>query len=167
MKHRLIEIDTLKAHPDYAPILAHWSYDEWYKNRAMEFDLILKSYKARTLNDHIPISLVAINVNFPVGMVSLKENDLWSRKDLSPWLTALYVMPEYRGMGIGSILIDGAVQKAARLGYERIFLFLGKNNTFDLENFYKHKGWLFFSKACDNDGEDTSIYYTLTQGNPK
>ena len=45
-------------------------------------------------------------------MVSLKENDLWSRKDLNPWMASLYVVPEYRGKGIGSSLVTHAAETA-------------------------------------------------------
>ena len=79
-------ITLLKKHPDYAPILALWAYREWYKTRSIPFDLIIKSYKKRINHEQMPMTWIAIEDDIPAGMVSLKENDLWSRKNLNPWL---------------------------------------------------------------------------------
>ena len=54
----------------------------------------------------------------------LKENDLWSRKDLNPWLASLYVINEYRNKGIATQLIHSVCKKAQQLGIDTMYLFL-------------------------------------------
>jgi GNAT superfamily N-acetyltransferase len=98
-------ITLLKKHPDYASILAFWAYREWYKTRSIPFEIIIKSYKERVNAERIPMTWIAIEDDIPAGMVSLKENDLWSKKNLNPWLASLFVLPEYRNRGIGYLLI--------------------------------------------------------------
>lgn len=120
-----ISIVPLYEKPEYAPILAHWSYSEWYLKRDIPFDVNLKAYQRRSQSRKIPLSLVAIVGTVPVGMVSLKENDLWSRKDLNPWLASLFVLKEYRHIGVGTMLVRQLVREAEALGYAGLHLFSG------------------------------------------
>jgi GNAT superfamily N-acetyltransferase len=158
MKNNTIMILPLSSVPDYAPILAYWSYMQWYKKREIEFNLILKSYRERSETDDIPLSFVALSGSFPVGMVSLKENDLWTRKDLNPWLASLYVLPEYRRIGIGEMLVQSVIKKAQQMLFKNLYLFTGREEGIDLNSYYEKRGWKFTGSGEDNDGNPTSIY---------
>ena len=63
-------------------------------------------------------------------------SDMQTRLDLTPWLAAVYVAPERRGAGIGSLLVRAAEDVARRLGVGRLHLF-----TPDRERFYARLGW--------------------------
>ncbi len=152
-----MEIIPLHRVPDYAPILAHWSYTEWYRTRSMDFSLVLRAYQERARSDRVPLSFVAIEGSLPAGMVTLKRDDLWSRKDLNPWLASLYVMPEYRRGGMGQALIRAVTTRAAELGYDRLYLFLGHHDRGWLEGYYLNRGWVVVEPAVDNDGLETKI----------
>ena len=161
MKKR-IEIKPLGECPEYAPILAHWSYRQWYINRTIGFDLVLAAYRQRVKENVMPVSYVALSNSFPVGMVTLKENDLWARKDINPWLASLYVMPDFRNNGIGEMLVDRVVEASRCIGMPKIYLFLGELEGGVLEQYYGKRGWKFCENAVDNDGKDTKIFsYTL------
>ncbi|MFH0977140.1 MAG: GNAT family N-acetyltransferase [Spirochaetota bacterium] len=151
------QIALLKEYPDYAPVLAFWAFREWYMERAISFDLLIKAYKERVNDSNLPISLIAIEDKIPVGMISLKENDIWSRKDLNPWLSSLFVLPEYRRRGIGSLLIEHLIHRAKHLKYHTLFLFTECENGF-LENYYAKKSWEFLEKAKGNDNNFIKIY---------
>jgi len=153
-----IGITPLDQKPEYAAILAHWSYLEWYMARDIDFDNNLKAYQKRAEGGAIPCSFVATSDTMPVGMVSLKENDLWSRKDLNPWLASLFVIPEFRNRGVAEILVNRVVEKAGELSLKRIYLFLGPAEVHDLEAYYSSRGWEFFDNAVDNDGKNTKIF---------
>lgn len=155
----MVQIVSLCECPQYAPILAWWSYIEWYQERDVPFEIVMKSYQTRAQQKRLPASFVAIHSGLPVGMASLKADDLWSRRDLGPWLASLYVHPPYRSMGIGSDLIKTICAEAAQQGYSRLYLFLARDDSAELENFYNKRGWCFLEKAEDNDGYGTSIYY--------
>src|SRR4051812_20450451 len=58
--------------------------------------------------DSIPLTLVAAEGNEPVGSVSLVESDLTGWDHLTPWLASLYVRPDWRGQGIGKLLVGHA-----------------------------------------------------------
>ncbi|MBP7735100.1 MAG: GNAT family N-acetyltransferase [Spirochaetes bacterium] len=153
----LMEIIPLHRIPDYAPILAHWSYMEWYRARSMDFTLVLRAYQERARSDRVPLSFVAIEGSLPVGMVTLKLDDLWSRKDLNPWLASLYVLPEYRRCGTGQALVRAVTARAPELGHDRLYLFLGRHDREWLERYYINRGWAVVESAVDNDGLETKI----------
>ena len=155
----MVHIAALCEFPQYAPILAWWSYMEWYRERNIPFELVMKSYQSRTEKKGLPASFVALHSGLPVGMASLKADDLWSRKDLGPWLASLYVHHAFRGMGIGSELVKTVCAEAARQEHRRLHLFLDRRSSAELDAFYEKRGWRFLEKTQDNDGYDTSIYY--------
>ncbi len=158
----MAEVKLLKECPDYAPILGFWSYMEWYKDRSISFDLVTKAYKARIDDTSLPISWVAIEDEFPVGMISLKENDLWHRKDLNPWLASLYVLPEFRNLGIGSSLIEETIGKSKQLDFDNLFLFVSEDRRNALHNFYSKRDWRYTENSTGNDNDMVSIYkYSL------
>lgn len=152
-----IKVVSLNQFPNYAPILAFWSYREWYQKRDIDLNIVILDYISRSKNENIPVTFIALKNSLPIGMVTLKKNDLWSRKDLSPWLTSLYVDPKYINNGIASLLIDKIGDYAKEKGFDQFYLFIGENDNIDLENFYKKRGWKFLESAIDNDGLPTKI----------
>lgn len=72
--------------------------------------------------DSLPITLVALYNNIPVGMCSLRVND-GIREDLTPWLSSLVVDPEYQSKGIGRLLIENIKAEARILNYKKLYLF--------------------------------------------
>jgi predicted N-acetyltransferase YhbS len=63
--------------------------------------------------------------------------------DLTPWLAAVYVMPEYRRRGVGAALIQAVVEKAA-LGVETLYL-----STVGREEYYASLGWDVIHRSDD------------------
>jgi GNAT superfamily N-acetyltransferase len=115
----------------------------------------------------MPYTFTAVFNTLPIGMASLKENDLWSRKEINPWLASVFVLPEFRNSGIGSLLIEKILEKSNSQNFKRLHLFLGSSDNANLENFYIKRGWNFLDSAVDNDGKDTKIFYMETSSNTK
>jgi len=98
---------------------------------------------SRTANESLPMGLVALINGKPVGTASLIPDDMeggrMSRSIhiLTPWLADLFVIPEYRGKGIGSALINRIESEAGRLGYGMIYLY-----TEDCTSLYDSLGWV-------------------------
>jgi GNAT superfamily N-acetyltransferase len=150
-------ITPLHQAPQYAAILAQWAYDEWYRSRSFDFDLVLSAFLARTKNESLPQSFVAVENSLPVGMVTLKLDDLWARKDINPWLSSLYVHPGYREHGIGQALVRSVIIRAFDIGFPGLYLFLSQSQKERLKRYYIKRGWEVIGDAPDNDGLETQI----------
>jgi N-acetylglutamate synthase-like GNAT family acetyltransferase len=71
--------------------------------------------------NQLPLTLVALNDDQPLGMASLREND-GIQPHRSPWLGSLVVAPLYRKQKIGEQLIKAVNRQASLLSYEKIYL---------------------------------------------
>ncbi len=155
----MIRIFPLHEKKSLYPILAYWSFNNWYMGRDVPFRYVLQEYRRRADKESLPYSFVACMDDLPVGMVSVKYNDMLNRPDLSPWLSALYVVPEYRNTGIGSLLINEVLQDCADNCVKRIFLFVDSRYLDKLVHYYTKRGWIYLDEEKDSDGNATKIFF--------
>lgn len=155
----MIRIYPLHEKKSLYPILAYWSYSNWYAGRDVPFRYVMQEYRRRAEADSLPYSFVACMDDLPVGMVSIKFNDMLNRPDLSPWLSALYVVPEYRNTGIGQLLISAVVQDCEDNNIKRVFLFVDSRHVEKLAKFYTRRGWIYLDEERDSDGNITKIFF--------
>ena len=146
MQNPEIKIHFLAEHPVFVGKLARLSWAEWkpiYLERGQTFEDAVKNYRERRLNtDCLPLTLVALHDDKLVGTVSLKYHDLDTRPDLNPWLGALLVLPEWRGRGIATMLMQRAEQIARKLNLERLYLW-----THSAEGLYLKLGWTVIERT--------------------
>jgi len=159
IKKSMLKIYPLSEKKSLYPILAYWSYNNWYLHRHVPFNLVLQEYKRRAEPDSLPCSFIAFWGELPVGMVSVKETDMISRRELSPWLSALYVSPDYRERGVGTELIRAVFNLCSSRGFKRVFLFIDSRFIKALEKFYGNQGWIFLDMDTDSDGNRTKILF--------
>jgi N-acetylglutamate synthase-like GNAT family acetyltransferase len=134
-----ITIDYLTNRPTFIPELALWSWREWqdvYEQRGQTLQHSLKNYQDRMNSDRLPLTLVALHDSSLVGMVSVKFHDMDTRPDLDPWLGGLFVLPQWRNRGIGTMLMQRATQEARRLNVSELYLW-----TASAESLYRKLGW--------------------------
>lgn len=136
---KMITIDYLKHHPQHIPTLTEIWLDvigkKWTPH--VTFEEAKQRFQTRLNADTLPLTLVALDENIPVGMCSLCFID-GIRNDLSPWLGSLVVDPQRQNKGIGKMLINSTKDKAKIMGYKTLYLF-----TFDptLPSYYNQLGW--------------------------
>ena len=147
-----IAIDYLANCPEFVDELGRLSWEEWqeiYRQRQQTLEDSVKNYRERMNIDRLPLTLVAvrarhgqsltglaINCRELVGMVSLKFHDMDTRPDLDPWLGGLFVLPEWRNRGVGTMLMHRATEEARRLNVSRLYLW-----THSAERLYQKLGW--------------------------
>lgn len=123
-------------HPHLVPTIAKWHWESWggsVPGGSIEaWTQELEHFAQRT---GIPLLLIAMVNSVPVGSLSLVEHDMtrtgslsdstpptrW--RDLGPWLSSLYVVPEYRRRGIGRALVASCCMHARRFGAKRLYLY--------------------------------------------
>ena len=84
-----------------------------------------------TLNDDVaaftaspsrlPIGFLVFDRGEPIGFGALKTESIPTHKHLSPWAAAGYVLPSWRGRGVGSVLLRGIVAHASALGFAHVY----------------------------------------------
>ena len=94
-----------------------------------------------TLRDAIPTVFVATEGNELIGSAMLVDEDMTTRKDLSPWLGGVYVKPAYRGRGIGTALTKHAMEQAAKMGIPLLWLYTPTSRYM-----YERLGWDYVSE---------------------
>jgi GNAT superfamily N-acetyltransferase len=87
-----------------------------------------------------------------IGGYGLIENDFMVRKDLMPWLCALYVEENERGKSLGSRLLSHGRREATKLGFEKVYL------CTDHVGYYEKYGWRFLGMEKSEWGGNTRVY---------
>lgn len=136
-----MEIRYLKEYRQWIPTIAQWFNDEWgdfYPN--LTVNDIIKRLEQRTNTDRIPLALVAIEDDTVIGTVSLKQYDMDTRMQYSPWLASLYVEKKHRHQGVSVRLIQAGIDKAVHMGIKTIYLYtiIPQHKAF-----YLARGWKF------------------------
>lgn len=149
-----LHIEQLAQRADLLRVVAAWIYNQWWTHTPeANVNTVADLLRGHQVHDEIPFTLVASSENHPVGTATLLPHDVGTEQwpGLSPWLAAVYVMPEHRRRGIGSRLVNAAVAKAAALGVETLYLL-----TTEREAFYARLGW----RVVDRRGPEVVMSVT-------
>lgn len=131
------QVRLLADEPRALPHIAAWLFHEWWcRNPENGLHTVVARLEECMNRDRLDLTLVCFSGDVPVGTVSLTRSDMSSRPDLTPWLAALYVAPEFRCRGAGSLLVNDALRHAARVGERKLYLF-----TMNAGPFYLDRGW--------------------------
>ena len=148
MKLTIHAIDSIRHRKDeYFPLF----YDEWTtgeQDRAFHEELL--TYTNGFLG--LPRFYVAEVDGKLVGCYALLLNDINSRQDIFPWFAYLYVLPEYRGKGIASELLQHGVKTAKQLQFDSLFL------ETNIEGLYEKFDFELIGETSDPFGEKANIY---------
>jgi GNAT superfamily N-acetyltransferase len=142
-------LENLADHAHLGPTLARLHAAEWghlYNGPGSTWNEELARQEfADMQREAIPMSILAIDPSTDalLGSISLiADDELHGFEHLTPWLASLFVLPEARGRGIGSALIEAVMDQAARVGSERVYLF-----TSGQQGYYEDRGWELIDTA--------------------
>lgn len=154
-----VRIAYLARHRSRIPTLAAWHHAEWAHLYPDETLAGFREHLERSAQTGaIPLTLIALVEGRLAGSVSLIEDDLDSRPELSPWLANVYVAPPFRGHGLGTLLIKKALRVAAQLGVETLYLFTERHAPF-----YARLGWRTLSREQSHGVAITIMTRTLSK----
>lgn len=126
-----------KQDTEYINAIAGWLYNWWGKTEGYEYDAIRDYASLAVCEERIPQTFIALKGTVPVGMYHIMMSDCKVRPDVYPWLTDVFVAPDWRGHGIGQLLIESVYDNAKTLGLKEIFLYT------HLDDMYEKFGWKF------------------------
>lgn len=153
-----VTIAYLADYPQHVPVIAEWVFQHWGRMYRMPSHAWQIERLSERLNkDRLPLALVALAGDTPVGTASLKIREMTTHPHLEHWLGTVYVAENWRNRGIGAALVGHAESEARRLGIETLYL-----HTPDKESFYTSRGWVTIERPVYYDMQVAVMQKILT-----
>lgn len=147
-------LTSLEESPEAIPLLADWFRHTWAPFYGPEgpgdpeVDL-----RACLHPDPLPKAFVAIDrVRRPLGTIALKRRSV-SHHHLSPWVSAFLVAASHRGRGLGMALLGAVENEARKLGFARLHMSAGRDETDVTFAELEERRWHPFDRAVTLRGE--------------
>jgi GNAT superfamily N-acetyltransferase len=149
-----LRVEPLARQRGLTSLVARWFIEEWPAwygpggpgNVAEDLEAFAASEQL------LPIGFIVFQGELPVGTGALKATSIPSHTHLSPWVAAGFVLPEHRGKGVGSFMLQELVAKAHQLGYERVYC-----GTSTSESLLVRAGWSAVA-VTQLEGKDLTIF---------
>ena len=153
-----IQVDYLANHREHIPTIAQWHHTQWrYLAPHVSLADRMERLSMNAQQGGIPTTFVVLSQDQPVGCASLVSSDLSIRDTLSPWLASVFVLPSFRDAGIGSKLVERAIQEAKSLDIPALYLY-----TPDRQSFYTRLGWRTLEDCIYRGFEMTVMQYVVS-----
>lgn len=123
-------------------ICARWRVNAFSMLRT-SFEQELRSSQQFSADQSLGVLLVAKEDGAPIGACLLVESEFEPNHDVAPWLTGLFVVPEHRNEGAGSVLVRAIEDQARQRGFSRLNLY-----TSEAAGFYARLGWSIADRTC-------------------
>ena len=149
-----ITFDYLKNRPDLVETCARWSFGQWgHLTRNKTLEQYIQSRREYSNIDTLPLAIIAFDNLVPVGMCSLAPSkDI--RPDLTPWLTTLFVVEQYRNKGVGTFLEKQICSIARKMQYKHIYCYTSDPQVIP---WYQKQSWRIKEYAWHNDHQVTIL----------
>ncbi|RTR05897.1 GNAT family N-acetyltransferase [Halomonas nitroreducens] len=142
----------IDVHSPHVATLAGWAHAEWgHLHPGRDLAAAIGHFRADCGPAGVPSVFAAMHGEQPVGMASLVVDDMSDRRELTPWLASVYVLPDWRGRSIASRLVCRVEEEARAHGVERCYLY-----TPDQQALYRRLGWQDVEER-DYRGETVTI----------
>lgn len=139
---------------DFTTLLAE--YFTVHKNPLTRFDMSHLFNFWGSMNHHPAGVLVAYIDGNPVGMVMIEVMKPRKTRPYGHEISRLYVKSEYRGQGIGVLLMRAAFRRLQNAGQDYAFLLVDTKNK-PAVKMYERMGFLSHSEASQ-EGTDGVLY---------
>lgn len=138
-----IQIYYLADKPHLLPRLTDLFIAEWEPYYGLNGPGNAEDDLRNSMNrEQLPICLIALREEKLLGTVSLKEKSVSHNPELTPWCSALLVVPTMRRRGIGTALISALEREAKRLDCRTLYM-----STDTANSIAEARGWKAIGKA--------------------
>ena len=151
------EISNLNSFPEFKSCAADRIWNEWWRPHGHLLQVIADFFDELPEVPGIPFCLVAHDREKFVGTVLGLVSDLDERPELSPWVGALWVEPEFRRQGVAAALVKAALGEVFEAGHEVAFLCA----TAEKRVMYQNQGWQLIEEKVGEDGLDVFEFNRL------
>ncbi|GHU71067.1 N-acetyltransferase [Clostridia bacterium] len=143
------QILSVREYPELLTRAVDYFSKKWGIDRKIYEESITDSLTKQNLT---PRWFLMMRDDEIVGSLGLIENDFMVRKDLTPWLCALYVEESERRQGLGRKLLEHGRREASKLGFSKVYL------CTDLVGYYERYGWNFVGMEASEFGGEARVY---------
>ncbi|MCL2049571.1 MAG: GNAT family N-acetyltransferase [Defluviitaleaceae bacterium] len=147
------EIINVRENPEYLETAVDYFSSKWGIDRQIYHASISDSISTKK---PVPRWYLMKDGERIIGAFGLIENDFMVRKDLLPWLCALYIEEDLRGKALGALLLEHGRKEAHELGFSKLFI------CTDHIGYYEKYGWQFFGEEESEFGGKTRVYVVDT-----
>lgn len=131
-----IRTALLANQPAAVAQVAQWLHRQWFDALGYSPTHTEALLRRRLNRDQAPLALVALAGREPVGTAAIVEDELPVDGGPAFCLSGVYVLPHWRGAGIGARLCRRAQREARRLKLASLGLY-----TSDCQAYYAGLGW--------------------------
>ncbi len=116
-----MQIINVREHVEYQDKAIQYIQNKWANENTLKLyeDCITHSLKT---NSSLPIWYLLENRGEIIGCAGLISNDFISRMDLWPWVCALYIEEDYRGMSLGEKFLLRIKEDTKDAGFDKLYL---------------------------------------------
>lgn len=144
-----ISVEIVRDDPLLIDIISKWYKQEW-GTTPQTVGRLVKTFQ-----------IVALEKGIPVGTAGLYDevsllNVYPQFRTYRPWLGMLYVIPEKRLLGIGSLLCSRIEQQARARRNKKIYLY-----TFTAEQMYRKQAWIEMKRVIYKSRDTVVMYKDL------
>ena len=132
-----IHIRRLEADEPAFEIVARWRFDAFFAQDGGTFEESRDALRAWMAGLGYETALLAEVDAQPAGSCLFVREEIDPKHDLTPWLAALYVAPEFRKQGVARALVRAIEQHARDVGCRELHLY-----TVTAEPLYVKLGWI-------------------------
>ncbi|MCR4722224.1 MAG: GNAT family N-acetyltransferase [Eubacteriales bacterium] len=136
--------DDEKGKRDAAELLYMWWGDWMHPKKELE-----EFCMHAVVDGGLPQTIIAYDEDgtTPLGMCQFLLSEAWSRPDLSPWLSDVFVREDRRGQGVCRAMMDKVEGYAKELGIHDMYLFTPHVGL------YEKWGWEYFDDLIRYRGD--------------
>ena len=147
-----LDFTFLADRPEFVPEVARWWFNTWPRPGA-RLDEMIDRLASNLHRDVIPIQLIALENDHPVGSAVLKHHELHEvYPELKNWLGSVFVVEQARCKGVASALCARAIDRALDLRLPSLHL-----QTERLDGgLYARLGWEPLHRTC-HEGLDRLV----------
>ena len=133
-----MNFEFLVDRQDAIPIVAGWYFEEWgQKVPGNSIPKTIERISGKLNRDKAPLHILAVEDEKVLGVAQFKTYEMDISPDKEFWLGSLFVLPAFRGGGVGSALANKIAVTAKGFGVETLHL---QTEALD-GGLYRHIGW--------------------------
>lgn len=153
-----VRIGLLADHRELIPGVGRIRWQEWGRvPQRTELAWWVDVTALESGRDKLPVTFVAIDAGgAAAGAVGLGRFDPDERRDRSPWVLGMVVRPDFRGRGVGRLLLRALSGWAGQRGFRQLWVATGDPAT----GFYEACGWTP-TDTFDRPGERVVVLTTV------